>query len=59
MRLSQVLCRQHLDFMFKKHWRIQGKRNPRDTGAEAILKSRGIQITDATNLLKPQRYEKM
>lgn len=52
MRVSQALCRQHLDFMFKKHWRIQGKRNIRETGAEAILKSRGIKITDATELMR-------
>jgi len=39
--------------MFKRHWHIKGKRTPLDTGAEAYLASRGIQVIDANAFLKP------
>lgn len=53
MRVTQVLRAQHLGFMFKKHWLVQGKRVPSDTGAKADLESRGIEVLDATEFVKP------
>lgn len=60
MRLSQVLSRQHIDFMFKKHWLIQGKRVPIDTGIEEQLKAKGIKVEDALEFVKgePEKRER-
>lgn len=52
MRLSQVLNRQHIGFAFKKHWIVQGKRVPIDTGVEEKLKAQGIAIEDALEFVK-------
>ncbi|CAB3249153.1 unnamed protein product [Arctia plantaginis] len=52
MRLTQVLNRHHIGFMFKKHWLIQGKRVPIDTGIEEKLKAQGIQVEDALEFIK-------
>lgn len=52
MKLSQVLKRQHIGFMFKKHWIIQGKRVPIDDGLEASLKAKGIEVQDALEFVK-------
>ncbi|XP_075982545.1 mitochondrial ribosomal protein L37 [Anticarsia gemmatalis] len=61
MRLSQVLNRQHIGFMFKKHWIVQGKRVPIDTGVEEQLKAKGIQVEDALEFVKkePERHERV
>lgn len=62
MRLTQQLRAQHLGFMFKKHWQIQGKRVPNDTGAEAALTAKGIKVVDAKEFAftkpKVDLYEK-
>lgn len=60
MRLSQVLNRQHIDFMFKQHWLVQGKRVPIDTGLEQQLKAKGIKVEDALEFVKedPQIRER-
>lgn len=60
MKLSQVLNRQHIGFMFKKHWIIQGKRVPIDTGVEDYLKAKGIPVEDALEFVKekPEVHEK-
>lgn len=52
MRLTRILCKQHIDRMFKKHWRIQGRKVPIQTGAEAELRERGIPLTDPLELMK-------
>lgn len=52
MRFTQILYRQHIGFMFKKHWLVQGKRVPRDSGTEAMLKAQGIQVSQAVDVLK-------
>ena len=46
MRLTNVLCRQHIGFMFKKHWRIQGKRTPMETVAKSELLAKNIIVKD-------------
>lgn len=53
MRVTQVLRAQHLGFMFKKHWLVQGKRVPRDSGAKAVLEARGIEVLEATEFVNP------
>lgn len=61
MRLSPVLNRQHIGFMFKKHWIVQGKRVPIDTGVEEQLKAKGIQVEDALEFVKekPEARERL
>lgn len=61
MRLTPVLSRQHIGFMFKKHWAVQGKRVPMDTKIEDYLKSKGIKVEDAIEFVaeKPQEHEKL
>lgn len=61
MRLSQVLNRQHIDFMFKKHWRVQGKRVPIDTGLEEQLRAKGIPVEDALEFVKekPEEHKRL
>lgn len=55
MRIVRVLYRQHIDRMFKKHWRIQGQRVPIETGAEAHLKELGIPVYDPNELVREAR----
>lgn len=56
MRITSSLLRQHIDFMFKKHWRIQGKRIPYETGAAAELKAKGLTINDPNEYLKEMKF---
>lgn len=60
MKLTQVLNRQHIGFMFKKHWLVQGKRVPIDTGLESILKEKGIPVQDALEFItnEPEKRER-
>ncbi|XP_050354296.1 39S ribosomal protein L37, mitochondrial [Nymphalis io] len=58
MKLSQVLYRQHIGFMFKKHWLVQGKRVPIDTGVEDRLKEKGIPFEDALEFVKDKQEPK-
>lgn len=60
MKLSNVLYRQHVGFMFKKHWLVQGKRVPIDTGIEESLKAKGIPVEDAQEFVKekPEQRER-
>ncbi|XP_053698104.1 39S ribosomal protein L37, mitochondrial [Sabethes cyaneus] len=56
MRFTCVLLRQHIGFHFKKHWIIQGKRIPVETGAQAELEARGIPVVDANEfVLEPRK----
>lgn len=57
MKLTKVLNRQHIGFMFKKHWLIQGKRVPIDTGVEEKLKEKGINVEDALEFIKEKSEE--
>lgn len=51
MRLTKVLCKQHIGFMFKKHWVYQGKRVPVEHGVDYI-KSKGIEVLDANEFVE-------
>lgn len=55
MRLTPRLCAQHLGWTFKKHWQIQGKRIPRDTGAANELAKFGITVKDALEVASPKK----
>lgn len=55
MRLTQALRAQHLGNMFKKHWLVQGRRTPKDSGARAILEAQNIEVVDAVDFVKPVR----
>lgn len=57
MRITNALWKQHLDFMFKRHWQVQGKRVPIDTGAEARLQALNIPVVDALEFVKPKHEE--
>lgn len=52
MRLTSALFRQHGDFMFKRHWLIQGRRIPQDSGAKAALEGQQIPVDDAVEYVK-------
>ncbi|XP_050294808.1 39S ribosomal protein L37, mitochondrial [Anthonomus grandis grandis] len=52
MRVTQILLKQHIGWHFQKHWRFQGKRRVNDTGAEKVLKEKGIPVEDANAFLK-------
>lgn len=56
MRVTGALYRQHAGFMFKRHWLIQGRRIPQDTGSKAALERQGIPVLDAVEYMnrKPQ-----
>ncbi|XP_062555418.1 large ribosomal subunit protein mL37 [Armigeres subalbatus] len=56
MRFTAVLLRQHIGFHFKKHWIVQGKRVPNDTGAQAELAAHGLPVVEnPSELLKEPR----
>lgn len=55
MRLTSTLLRQHIDFHFKKHWIVQGKRVPVETKAQAELAAHGIPVVDANELIREPR----
>lgn len=55
MRITTCLLRQHLDFMFKRHWQTQGKQRVRSTPAEAVLAAQGIKVTNAHEYLENWR----
>lgn len=52
MRLTNKLNAQHLGWMFKKHWKVQGNRVPRDTGAKNVLASMGFEVKEVDEVLK-------
>ena len=55
MRLNQTLYAQHIGFMFKKHWIVQGKRVLRETGAKQVLAAKGIPVVDALEFVKKKQ----
>ncbi|XP_054733072.1 39S ribosomal protein L37, mitochondrial [Anastrepha obliqua] len=56
MRLTNKLYAQHLGWTFKKHWIVQSKRTPRDTGAAAELKKIGVSVKDVVDLPEHEAY---
>lgn len=62
MRITQVLCRQHIGRMFKRHWEVQGKRRVQETGVAKELLAMGRKVTDSkeffVNLKKQEHVNK-
>lgn len=54
MRITRVLCQQHIGTMFKRHWKVQGKRIPLPTEALSILREKGIPVIDAVDFAMPK-----
>lgn len=55
MRLTNKLCAQHIGWHFKKHWQVQGRRVPRETGAAAELLKMGIRVKTPDELLNKKQ----
>lgn len=55
MRITQSLWAQHIYQMFKKHWKVQGVRIPKDTGALQACDETGIQYEDILEVAKWKR----
>lgn len=51
MRLTQVVCQQHIGQWFKKKWYYMRNRVPKDSGAEEILRNRNINVIDGFKFL--------
>ncbi|KAH8382714.1 hypothetical protein KR009_004906 [Drosophila setifemur] len=58
MRLTNKLCAQHIGWHFKKHWLVQGKRVPKETGAAAELLKLGIVVKSPEDILNPKLEKK-
>lgn len=52
MRITATLNRQHIGFMFKQHWKIQGKRKIQDTNVVASFLPKGIKVNDPNEYLE-------
>lgn len=60
MRLTQILLRQHIGKHIKKHWRVQGKKIPRESSALQSLKDKNIPIYEPNEILEETRtFEKV
>lgn len=53
MRTTELRCAQHIGRQFKFRWLLQGRRKVPDTGAEAILAAKGIEVFDPKEILSP------
>ncbi|XP_017057390.1 39S ribosomal protein L37, mitochondrial [Drosophila ficusphila] len=59
MRLTNKLCAQHIGWHFKKHWLVQGKRVPKETGAAAELLKLGVQVKNPEDLVNAKIERKL
>ncbi|XP_062127244.1 large ribosomal subunit protein mL37 isoform X2 [Drosophila sulfurigaster albostrigata] len=59
MRLTNKLYAQHIGWHFKKHWQVQGRRVPKDTGAAAELLKMGVQVKTSEDVLNPKTEPKL
>ncbi|GLV39876.1 mitochondrial ribosomal protein L37 [Carabus blaptoides fortunei] len=57
MKITRILCRQHIDRMFKAHWRVQGKRVPIDTKAEKVLAAKGVPVYNPQDVIREKRQK--
>lgn len=51
MKLTEVLCRQNIGWHLKQIWKIKSRRQVVLTRAEKVLKEKGVQIEDATEVI--------
>ncbi|XP_032578899.1 39S ribosomal protein L37, mitochondrial [Drosophila sechellia] len=59
MRLTNTLCAQHIGWHFKKHWLVQGRRVPKETGAAAELLKLGVLVKNPEDLLNAKVERKL
>lgn len=52
MRITSVLQRQHIGFMFKRHWEHTKNRKVLDTGVVSYLTEKGIKVTNPDEYLQ-------
>lgn len=57
MKVSQILYKQHIGRMIRRHWYAHGKRTPLDLNTESILTSKGLKVLDPKEVLKPKNIE--
>lgn len=55
MRITQSLCAQHIYQAFKRHWKIQGARIPRDNGSLEACDANGVKYEDVLEFYRPKR----
>lgn len=55
MKISQILCKHHIGWHFKKHWQVQSKRTPILTDALKVLQAKGVTIYTPEDILKEKR----
>lgn len=55
MRLTPFLRKQHLDRMFKKHWKIQSKRKIEDGRVVQATQEKGIPVYNPEDILKEEK----
>ncbi|KAH8342123.1 hypothetical protein KR059_012603 [Drosophila kikkawai] len=58
MRLTNTLCAQHIGWHFKKHWLVQGKRVPKETGAAAELLKLAVAVKSPEDILNPRKEKR-
>ena len=51
MKITVVLCKQHIGRSFSRIWEVQRKRKVFDYGVRQQLEARGIQVVDANEFL--------
>ncbi|XP_063602178.1 large ribosomal subunit protein mL37-like isoform X2 [Penaeus indicus] len=57
MRTTELRCAQNIGAQFRALWLIQGRRRVVDTGAEAILASKGIKAVDPKEIFSPAYHK--
>lgn len=55
MKITQVLCKQHLGRMIKFNWFAATKKRPVETHAEFRLAKMGIAVVDPLDIVNPIR----
>lgn len=57
MKITQVLCKQHIGRLIKWQWRAQRKKTLIETSAEKVLASRNIPVVDAVQFVREPLFE--
>lgn len=55
MKITQVLCKHHIGWFFKKHWHVQGRKKPVKSNIVQSLENRGITVYQPEDILKEER----
>lgn len=52
MKITTVLCSEHIGNAFKRHWKVQSQRQVFEYGNRKQLESKGIQVLDAVKVFQ-------